>query len=245
MKRNLYLILILPYTLTQFSSCKKPGCLTDAGTIVVSQRPAASFHQIELQDNINLVLTQDTIERIRIEAGENLQPVITTNISNGLLTIKNAGTCSWLRSPSETIKAYVSVKNLDRLNYNGSGQVTTTNTLLADGITFFSDAGAGNMHIALNAKRTYAYIYGVNTDMIFSGKSDSCYIYTGQRGTIDFRNFIVKHQKVGYGSLRDGYVHATESLHVLQYFRGTLYYKGKPPQVTTEYFSTGKVLPMD
>ncbi len=51
-------------------------------------------------------------------------------------------------------------------------------------------------------------------------------------------------QEVGYGSIRDGYVHATESLDVIMYFKGTLFYKGNPPRVTTEYLSTGQVIPM-
>ena len=228
-----------------FTQCKKPGCFSDSGAVVTMQRPSPPFQQIDLQDNVNLVLTQDAVESIHVEAGEGLQGAIETKITDGVLTIKNTTDCQFLRSTSEKVTAYVAVKNLLRLNYSGSGNITTTNTLLADGITFYSDIGAGNMHISLDAKRTYAYLYGNNTDMVFTGKSDSCYAYTGQRGTIDFRNFVVKYQQIGYGSIRDGYVHATESLHVLQYFRGTLFYKGRPPMVKTEYFSTGKVLPID
>ncbi|MCW3074833.1 MAG: hypothetical protein JWP69_1902 [Flaviaesturariibacter sp.] len=243
MKNKLFLLSL--FCACFLAQCKKPGCFTDTGTLVSMQRPVAPFHQIVVEDNVQVILTQDTIEQVRIEAGQGLQASITADISAGVLSLKNTASCTWLRSPSEKVVAYVSVKNLDRLTYEGSGDITTTNTLQADGITFYSSIGAGNIHISLNAKRTYAYLYGNNTDMVFTGKSDSCYAYTGQRGTIDFRNFIVKHQTVGYGSIRDGYVHATESLHVLQYFKGTLYYKGRPPRVTTEYFSTGKVLPID
>lgn len=244
MKSNSVIISLFFCTLL-FTQCKKPGCFSDSGAVVMVQRSSAPFDQIDLQDNVNLVLTQDTVESIRVEAGNDLQGAIKTEIVAGVLTVTNTTNCQFLRSPSEKVTAHVGIKTLVRLNYSGSGNITTTNTLLADGITFYSDIGAGNMHISLEAKRTYAYLYGNNTDMVFTGKSDSCYAYTGQRGTIDFRNFVVKHQQIGYGSIRDGYVHATHSLHVLQYFRGTLYYKGRPPVVNTEYFSTGKVLAID
>ena len=225
------------------NGCKKSGCLENAGPIKRSERQANNFNTIDIKDNINLILTQDTINKLFVEAGENIAPNIKTEIANGVLTIKNEASCKWLRNPSEKITVYLNVKDLIRINYNGSGNITSTNTIVADGITFYTDNGAGTIDIDLNAKRTYAYIFNDNTDMIFHGNSDSCYVYTGERGTIDFRDFVVKNQTVGYGSIRDGYVHATESLNVIMYFKGTLYYKGNPGKVTTEYISTGRVIP--
>ncbi len=224
-------------------SCKKNGCFENAGSIQKSERLATQFNTIDIKDNINLVLTQDTINKIFVEAGEFISSNIKTEIANNVLTINNEASCKWLRNPSEQVTVYVNVKDLVRINYNGSGNITSTNTIVADGITFYTDNGAGTIDIDLNAKRTYAYIYNDNTDMIFRGNSDSCYVYTGERGTIDFRDFVVKNQTVGYGSIRDGYVHATESLKVIMYFKGTLFYKGNPGKVTTEYLSTGRVIP--
>ena len=223
--------------------CRKEHCLAAAGTLIRTERAATPFKEIDISDNINLVLTQDTVEKIAVEAGSSLAPNITTTIRNNTLFIRNESSCKWLRSPAEKITVYVSVKDLVRLTYNASGNVTTTNTLKADGITFYTDEGAGNIDIDLEAKRTYTYIYNDNTDMIFRGSSDSCYAYTGERGTIDFRDFVVKHQTVGYGSIRDGFVHATSSLHVIMYFKGTLYYKGTPQLVTMEQLSTGTITP--
>ncbi len=239
--KNIFFFLVC---ILVFNHCKKPGCFKDAGNIISQQRAATSFNQVDIFDNINLVLTQDTIEKISVEAGANILANIITDISDNVLTIKNTTDCKWLRNPSEKINVYLSIKHLIRINYNASGNITSTNTIRADGITFHTDNGAGNIDIDMNAKRVYVYIFNDNTDMIFRGNSDSCYAYTGERGTIDFRNFIVKHQKVGYGSIRDGYVHATESLHVIMYFKGTLFYKGNPQRVTTEYLSTGQVIPM-
>ncbi|HZH95050.1 MAG TPA: DUF2807 domain-containing protein [Flavisolibacter sp.] len=226
------------------SQCKKPGCFKDAGGIILQQRLAKPFNRIDITGNINLVLTQDTTEKISVEGGEDILANIVTEITDNVLTIKNTTTCKWLREPSEKITVYLSFRDLVRLNYNGSGNVTSTKKIMADGITFYTDRGAGNIDIDLEAKRVYAYIYTDATDMVFRGRSDSCYVYTGERGTIDFKNFIVKHQQVGYGSIRDGYVHATESLNVIMYFKGRLFYKGAPLRITTDYQSTGTIIPM-
>ncbi len=240
-KRTRSILLLI--SLFLFAQCRKEHCLAEAGDLVITQRAAGPFNEIDISDNIHLVLTQDTVEKIAVEAGTSLAPNITTSIRNNILFIRNESSCKWLRSPSENITVHVSVRDLIRLTYNASGNVTTTNTLKADGITFYTDNGAGNIDIDLEAKRTYTYIYNDNTDMIFRGSSDSCYAYTGERGTIDFRDFVVKHQTVGYGSIREGYVHATASLRVIMYFRGTLFYKGNPQLVTMEQLSTGKIIP--
>ena len=56
---------------------------------VIKERPAASFSQIILYDNVNLYITQDTIERIRVQAPEKIEPFITTEIIGPSLWIRN------------------------------------------------------------------------------------------------------------------------------------------------------------
>ncbi|MEJ7912355.1 MAG: DUF2807 domain-containing protein [Chitinophagaceae bacterium] len=224
--------------------CKKPDCLEAAGSTSRQERASPAFTSINIADNINLVLTQGSKEKIEVEGGANVIANIETSVKNEILTVRNNASCKWLQDPSQKITVYLSVANLVRIDYNGSGNISTTNIIQADGITFFTDEGAGNIDIDLRAKRTYVYIYNDNSDIRFRGSSDSCYVYSQEKGTIDFRDFKVRHQMVGYGSIRDGYVHATESLHVIMYFKGTLFYKGSPLRIKTEYLSTGKVLPM-
>ncbi len=237
---NACLILLL----LMWPGCKKPGCLESPGTNMRQERAATAFNRIDIADNIDLVLTQDTKEKIEVEGGSNVIANIETSITNQTLTVRNNASCKWLKDPAEKITVYLSVADLVRLDYNGSGSIITTNTIQADGITLFTDEGAGDIAIDLSAKRTYVYIYNDNSDITLRGNSDSCYVYSQEKGTIDFRDFKVRHQMVGYGSIRDGYVHATESLHVIMYFKGTLFYKGSPSRIKTEFLSTGKVLPM-
>ncbi len=242
MKKHHILICLLLAIISQ--QCKKAGCLESAGKTVVLQRQASPFHQIDLFDNIDLVLTQDTIEWIKVETGENIQPNISTTIDKGVLTIKNNATCTWLRSASEKIKVYVGVKNLDYLNYNASGNISSTNTLLADKISFYTKEGAGNIEVTLDAKETHADIIYENSDFIFHGKSDVCYSYTNSRGSIDFSDFAVKRMVIGYAAVRDATINVTETLESVVYHTGNLYYTGNPAYVSTHSYSSGKIVPL-
>lgn len=242
MKTLLHILLL--FLSVALTCCKKPGCFETAGAVTINERNAASFHRMEIMDKIDVAITQDTAEWIKVEAGTEVQPNIITAISDGILTIKNATTCKWLRNPAEKITVHVGVKKLDYVNYNGSGDVRSTNTIVADDITFYSREGAGNIEVTLDAKNTTATVLYENADFIFRGKTDACYVYVNSRGSIDFENFEARYMSIGYASVRNATIHVTETLESLVYHTGNLYYKGTPSYVSTHSYSSGKIIPV-
>jgi hypothetical protein len=225
-----------------FSACKKESCLGEAGAETTVSRPIAPFHEIDLYDNIHVVLTQDTIERITISAPQNIEPNITTTVENGVLTLRNEAPCTWLRSASEKITVYVHLKKLDKILYAGSGNVTSTNTLITDNITFYSEEGAGNIEVHVNAVQTFSYIMHENADITLHGTSERCWSYTNDRGSIDFSDFVVKQMVIEYGSVRDATINVTEDLNSIIYYKGNLFYKGTPVVTKDEVHSTGRLV---
>jgi len=224
------------------AGCKKLAFFESAGTITTQTHPLSFFNQIRLYDNIDLYLTQDTAEYITIEAGEKLQPYISAIVDSNILTLRNTVGGKWLRQPNETIKVYAHFKELINLEYAGSGNVLSTDTIYAGTITLRSTNGAGNMEVTLKANRTFVNIARETADFIFHGQSDSCYTYVNARGSIDFSDFKVKALHIDYGSLRDAYVNVSDGLYALMYFKGNLYYKGNPAIVDTTNYSTGRVI---
>jgi hypothetical protein len=230
------------FILLLLSGCKKEACFGEAGTVVTVTRAATPFHQIDVYDNINVVLTQDTIERIVVEAPQYIEPVITTRIEAGILTLKNEGSCTWLRSPAEKITVYVHLKKLDKILYAGSGHIRSTNTLVADNMTLYSEDGAGNIDLHLNAVQTFSYIMDENADFVLHGTSERCWSYTASRGSIDFSDFLVKKMVIEYGGVRDATIHVTEDLNSILYYKGNLYYKGAPQVTKDEVHSSGRLI---
>jgi hypothetical protein len=221
MKYVLYISLLI----VSIYGCKK-GTFSPGNTVVI-EKDLPAIHQIILFDNINLVLTQDTVDKLKIEAGENIQPYITTDVNGAALTIKNTSSNQWLQDASQTINVYVSIKQLAKIDYKSAGNITSTNTLQSDYFQIDSE-GAGNVNLSLNSIKIVANAYQENADLMLSGRSDTCYAYCSSRGTIDFRNLQVKRMAVDFGSVRSGYVWATEALHARIFYKGNLYYKGAP-----------------
>lgn len=225
-----------------FISCRKNGCLEEAGAFVTTARNAATIREIRLFDNVHLVLKQDTVEKISLAAGTNLHPFIETSFEKDVLTIRNNIQCGWLRDPAEAITVYVSVKNLEKLRYEGSGNVRTENTITAGNFTFYTELGAGDIDLALNARQTFSYIMDESTDLTLRGRSDAMWTYTNSRGSIDFSDFEVKKMVIEYGGVRDATIRVTEELNAIIYFKGNLFYKGNPLVTQNTQHSSGNLI---
>src|SRR5688500_12511457 len=132
MKRGSLIILVTVVFL--FTACKKPACFENAGPVVTIQRATAPFHRINLFDDVDVILRQDTIESISVKAPKYIEPNISIKNENGILTIRNNTTCRWLRNSSEKVEVCIGVKNLDYFEYSGSGNVSSSNTIKANNI---------------------------------------------------------------------------------------------------------------
>ncbi|GAB4092373.1 head GIN domain-containing protein [Flaviaesturariibacter terrae] len=223
-----------------FSACNKPGCAQKAGVSSRQQRNTGSFAQLVILDNINVVLSEGPCA-VAIETDDNLQPVVSAEVRDNQLFLRNNASCSFIRRPGESITAYVTLPHLTRIDYQGSGTVTCADTLHTDYISIEADHGAGTLDLKLSAIFTLAQIDNEVTDLVLAGRSDSCWAWCASRGTIDFRNFQVKRMGLSYAGVRDGYVWATESLHGIIYQTGNVYYRGTP-LLAPDYRSSGRLL---
>ena len=221
--------------------CQKPSCFTDAGAVTKTDRNISPFTKIVLYDNIHLVLTQDTVEKLTVEGGKNVLPQIETSVKEQILTIKNNVDCNWLRRPGETITVYASVKNLEQVDYNGSGNITATNTLTSPVLFFYSYKGAGNIDVDITADVAGAYIHQENADITLRGSANRFFTYTNARGSINLKGLQVKNMVMEYGGVRDATINVTENLDVIIYHTGNVYYKGTP-QVKLQTHSSGQLL---
>ncbi|GAA4327062.1 GIN domain-containing protein [Flaviaesturariibacter amylovorans] len=242
MKTLCFAIVLLAAAL--LSGCSRPGCSQRAGRAQRLPRTVNTFSHLVIQDNINVVLTQGDSCSVDIETDESLQPVILAEVHGQQLHLRNAASCSWIRRPGESITAYVTLPDLNRVDYQGSGNVTCTDTLHLDYLSVEATNGAGTVRLLLDTRFTLAYVNNEVADLVFAGRSDSAYAYSASRGGIDFRDFEVKRLGAAFASARDGYVWATESLQATLFNAGNLYYRGTPARIVTDYRSSGRVAPL-
>jgi hypothetical protein len=238
-------VLFLFSPLLFLSGCNKDicdECLTKTGDDVQSIRTASSFNQIDLEGKIELVLTQDTIERIAVVAGKNLIDKIETSISSGLLTIRNHNTCNFVRSFDRKITVYVSVHHLQSLLYNGAGDVNCVNALTDSLISVNSIDGSGTVNLKLNAQTANATLTSGPADIYFTGTAPLLYVYSGGNGTIHTENLVCSQIYLTNNGTGDLSVNTSGTIQAILTGSGNVLCYGHPSNVQKSESGSGRFI---
>ncbi len=220
-------IILMFAALLVMISCKKENrsdCFKSTGNIIKEERVAGNIKKIELYENINLIITQDTVNKITVEAGEHLLPLIITEMDNDTLVIKNNNKCNWVRSFKKEINVYVTVKDLAQITTYGSGDVISTNTLTNDFLMLEMWSGGGSADLTINATESYFKIHTGSSDITVKGFSNSNYIYLGGNGWMWCDNLFTNFTEVTSLGTGDCYVNVSQALNVSIYYIGNVYY---------------------
>ena len=137
-QKNPWSVFIFALFLIQFFS----GCQNSVqpwqsfGDITTETRTLASFHGLEVNHDIQLFVSQDTTkpEHIEITYGKNVIPGITTEITNGVLSIKNSNKAKWLRKLNIQPKCTLNLHQIDDIHLEGNAKVNCIDTLYSQAI---------------------------------------------------------------------------------------------------------------
>jgi hypothetical protein len=227
-----------------FSSCKKDGtdCMTNTGKIIRQTRNVADFDSIDMEDYVNVILSQDSVNKVEVEAGENIQSGILTKVENRQLLIKNNLMCNWLRSYSTPINVYVSVKNLSKVFYNASGNLTTLTPIRSNYLKVDAFGGAGSINMELDIHGFGYFILETGTvDFTLRGTCSICSIYAADFGPIMAKDLQTGYNYVTNRGSNDVYVNARQYLSATIESIGNIYYTGNPDSVTIRINGPGEV----
>jgi hypothetical protein len=236
--RNLFFVV----SLVNIAACGKGICLQGAGEVSTETRAAASFTEIALFNRVNVVLTQDTINSVQVEAGRHLLSGIETSVENNILTIADNNTCNWTRDLDSRINVYIHTTGLQKISYYGSGDVTSANTLHAEKFTIDSWGGVGSFKLALEAQHCDVLLRQNNADVMLSGNCGFAYVYCGDQGKADLRNLVCNRVYIDHKGIYDTYVHATDTLFANVLYKGNVYYKGNPSSREAVCTNSGKMI---
>jgi hypothetical protein len=109
-------------------------------------RNARGFHAIEISDGIDLYLSQGNEEAVAVSAASNeYRDKIRVEVENGVLKIYYERQSNWglsINWGNRKLKAYVSVKGLDRLRASGGADVYIDNELSASQLSMELSGGS-------------------------------------------------------------------------------------------------------
>ncbi|HET7818581.1 MAG TPA: head GIN domain-containing protein [Bacteroidia bacterium] len=236
----LILFVILPLFLIK---CNKDGtsrCFKGNGSRTTELRKVAAFNSLYVEDNIDVVLKQGPVQEVIVEAGENLIPLIRTEVINNELHIKNDNKCNWARSYKKgNITVHITSPSYNHINDYGSGLISSRDTLTCDSINIYTRE-SGDIDITIN---TYAFfIQNIgSSDITVKGKTSLFGVFHTGEGFLycqDLKADVIWTYSEASGN---EYYFPQLELSATINWVGDVYYKGAAP-VRSKGKGTGKLI---
>ena len=195
-----------------------PDQIVGSGKLISEPRSLPAFTGIQVTGIAKVVLKQDTVQSLRIEADDNIMDHITTAVNNGLLVVG-------LRQGSYnnvTINVFASMKTIDRLECVGTADFVSSGPIQTNGITC-RVTGAGSIALSGTATSQTIEVTGTGDVHNFGLVSTHC------AATI-----------TGVGNLE---VNVTQQLDAVVSGSGSIIYAGNPGVVNKSIVGIGSIRP--
>ncbi|HTX88967.1 MAG TPA: DUF2807 domain-containing protein [Bacteroidales bacterium] len=229
-----------------YDGCTKSGgeCLTNTGPIVTEDRGISGFDSIHVTDYVNLLITQDSVEKVVVEAGKNIIGGISTTLAGRELFIGNNNKCNWLRDYNKPINVHISVRNLLHIYYNASGNITSQDTLHSDSLKVEAWGGCGTIELTVRIPQGYFTLQQGTATIILHGFCTINSIYSKDYGLIRADDLKSGYTFAKNSGSNDCYVNASQYLEATIQSIGNIYYGGNPAALVTHINGTGQVIPL-
>jgi hypothetical protein len=182
MKKILFLLSIAAFSLNGFSQ----KTINDPNAEV---RQLSGFHSINIANAFDVYISQGNVEAVAISASSaELKERIKTSVENGVLIIRfDDDKKFWklFNSDKQKLKAYISVKKLDKLSVSGACDVFMEEGISSDDL-FIKFSGASDLKGKVNAKNLSVEMNGAS-DITLSGNAANLKIEAS--GASDFKGY--------------------------------------------------------
>jgi len=198
--------------------------VTGNGNMVTQERSLASFSEVSVAGGMQVTITQAGSTSVKVQADDNLQEYIITEIKGNKLIIKYPNNVS---INSKGVKILVGMPQLDGASISGSGNIVSSSELPSSGSFTASIAGSGNIDVKTKATKVRASISG-SGDIQLGGKTSELEVAISGSGS--FKGYGLKAEDVQVKISGSGNVETTAAakLDAVISGSGDIYYKGNP-----------------
>jgi hypothetical protein len=234
--RKIKLIALAGIIVLGSAACRKG--LHNAGPIITETRSVTVFDKLVVEGDMEIVVTTDSTFAIVIEAGERLMRYVNTEVQGNTLVVSEENN---RLINKRTVKVYISVAALEKIELSGSGSVTGD---LLHTPTFTADLeGSGSIDVEVDAIDIIAELRG-SGEIEMTGWATNIEIECIGSGEVTSR-FTETATAVAYldGS-GDINVFASDELTATIFGSGDIYYWGNPADVDYSLDGSGELVEM-
>jgi hypothetical protein len=226
--------LLLSISLVSCDLASKPG----SGNIIIESRDAIDFDKVDIGGAYKVFISQGSTESVRVEADDNLLPLIKTEVRGNTLYIKSEQN---LRA-SKTINIFLTIVKLSSLSASGSVDIESQNDLHLAKLSI-DGSGSTNGTLTLFASELKADFSGAS-EFTFKGRCNSTSFDGSGSSEINAIDLVSEKAKVDLSGAGSASINASEFLDVSISGAGEVVYKGSP-KITQDLSGAGSVKPFE
>lgn len=221
-------------------------CVKKSGAVVKREiQDISAFDRIRIEEGIELILFQNTEQKIEIETGENLINEISVSVTDGELIIKNNISCNWFRNYNPA-KAYITFTDINRIYSVSQHKIHSSQTLVFDSIDLssgvFGEGVASEFDLNLNCN-SLSINANDATYIKLSGSANSMWVaFWAGTPRIEAGNFYVNYIDIFQRSSNDMILHPIEEIKGNIYGTGNVILKKTPPIIEVSEHYSGKLI---
>lgn len=199
-------------------------------------RNAKGFHAIEISDGIDLYLSQANEEAVAVSASSSdYRDKIKVEVVNGTLKIYYERDRNWGMSinwGNRKMKAYVSVKNLDKLHASGGADIFIDNELSGNTLSMHISGGS-DFKGRLNLKELTLDASG-GSDATISGRAEQVKIEASGGSDVHAYDLITGTCTIRSSGGSDVHITANKEINASASGGSDIYYKGTASSNTSK-----------
>lgn len=206
------------------------------GKIVeVNRTVTENFNAISAKNGLEVIINQDNTNKIIVEADENLQDHIFTEVKEGTLVIYSDVNIL----DSQAKKIYVSTSNLNKLSSSSGASVTSEKELNFENLEVKSSSGSSiNIDVVAN---TLSCESSSGSTLIAKGKTKSLNTKSSSGSSINLEKLIAENGQSNASSGSTTRVNVTNELKADASSGSSINYISKPNSLIMEESSGGSV----
>jgi hypothetical protein len=200
-----------------------------AGTLFAQETNLADFNEISIQDNIDVVITQTTVQNYRIEPADvNLK----VNNQSGKLSISRGDI-------KKEATIYINCIKLNAIEVLGSADVTTSNEIQSENLKL-GLTGSGDLSVKLKANSVSAALAG-SGDINLQGSTANLTASVAGSGDLRASKLLSETVKVEVAGSGDATVNASKLLDASVAGSGDIRYIGNPETRNVNIVGSGSI----
>lgn len=215
------------------------GGVKGEGPVQTETRSVSDFHAISVQISGKIEVRISEQHSVKVQAQENLLPILKTEVRNGKLRIYFDKNVSY----SKDLVVWVSAPAFDEFELAGSGQLEVFDPIQNDRLDL-SIAGSGDIILPeAQVNKMQCNIAG-SGDIQVGGRTTDVRFKIAGSGDIDAKNLVAEHADAKISGSGKVNCYANQTLDANVSGSGDIYYSG-PASVNSDVSGSGKIKRVD